>query len=121
MAARMTGPVTPRSLRVFYRDYANRVSILSSAPESLPAERIAPLADRLLTGGDNFLGVVDRADTILQCYVDDDAAEVTLELVYPEASGCLRARLPRARALAILEHLPDTFDDLHLEGGQYID
>ena len=110
-----------RVLRVFYRDYANDVAIASSHPESLLASRIAGLADRLLGAGDNFLGVVDRNDVILQCYVAADPAELTLELVYPEASGCLRLTLPRAQALARLKDLPEQFDESLLAGAQYID
>ena len=50
--------------------------------------RIAPLAERLLVKADNFLGVVDRNDVILQCYVADARTLLTLELVHPEATGC---------------------------------
>jgi hypothetical protein len=108
-------------LRVFYRDYANGVSIASTQPESLPADRMLALADRLLVPGDNFLGMVDRNDVILQCHVADDPAEVTLELVYPEATGCLRLTLPREQALDRLDDLPVSFDETLLPGAQYID
>lgn len=114
------GPAN-RVLRVFYRDYANDVAVASSHPESLLASRVAGLADRLLEGGDNFFGVVDRNDVILQCYVAEDPAELTLELVYPEANGCLRLTLPRAQALARLADLPEQFDESLLAGGEYVD
>ncbi|MCG6966553.1 MAG: hypothetical protein LJE59_08580 [Chromatiaceae bacterium] len=117
----MNGRRADRTLQVFYRDYSNGVSISSTHPESLPAHRIVPLADRVLASIDNFLGVVDRNDVILQCYVADQAAELTLELVYPEASGCLRLTLPRGQALDILDHLPELFDESLLGGAQYID
>lgn len=106
--------------RVFYRDYANAVSISSAQPEPLAAERVAALAERLLVDADNFLGIVDASDTILQCYLIDDA-RVTLELVYPEASGCLRLTLPRDEALAMLDRLPETFGEGLLQGAQYVD
>ena len=109
-------------LRVFYRDYANAVSISSAQPELLARDRVVPLAERLLSDSDNFLGLVDASDAILQCYLaDDDGDNVTLELVYPEATGCLRLTLPHQRALAILDNLPETFDEGLLEGAQYID
>jgi hypothetical protein len=110
-----------RVLRVFYRDYTHGVSVNSTAPESLQANRIVPLAERLLVPGDNFLGIVDRNDVILQCYVADDLAEVVLELVYPEATGCLRLALPREQALDCLDNLPESFDESLLPGAQYID
>jgi hypothetical protein len=117
----MSTPAAHRVLRVFYRDYDNAVSIASSQPESLLASRIVPLADRLLVKEDNFLGVVDRNDVILQCYVADDLGALTLELVHPEASGCLRLTLPRDQALQCLDGLPELFDDSLLPGAQYID
>jgi hypothetical protein len=121
MATRMSGARAHRLLRVFYRDYVNDVTISSTAPESLLANRIVPLADRLLASPDNFLGIVDRNDTILQCYLCDCPGEVTLEIVYPEASGCLRLTLPRAQALELFDGLPDVFDENLLQGAQYID
>ena len=110
-----------RVLRVFYRDYRSGASIPSTHPESLSAARIAALADQLLTAGDNFLGVVDANDVILQCYAGDDASTITLELVYPEATGCLRLTLPREQALDRLDHLPAMFDESLLSGAQYVD
>ena len=117
----MSGARAHRTLQVFYRDYVNGVSISSTQPEALRADRIVPLADRLLAHADNFLGVVDRNDMILQCYVADDPTEITLELVYPEATGCLRLTLPRQQALDLLDGLPEAFDESLLQGGQYID
>ena len=117
----MSGARAHRVVQVFYRDYVNAVTISSARPEALQADRIVPLADRLLVPGDNFLGVVDRNDVILQCYVADDPAEVTFELVYPEASGCLRLTLPREQALDRLDALPESFDESLLQGAQYID
>ena len=110
-----------RRFRVFYRDYVNQVAVSSAQPEPLAEARIVPLAERLLVDPDNFIGIVDGADTILQCYLNDDAESVTLELVYPEASGCLRLSSPRAQAMALLENLPASFDDKLLHGAQYID
>jgi hypothetical protein len=118
MAAGMTTE-SRRSLRVFYRDYVNAVSIPSSQPEALAVERIAALAGRLWDNSDNFVGVVDRNDVILQGYRDDDAS-VVLEMIYPEATGCLRLRLPGDDALALMAELPDVFDASLLRGARYI-
>ena len=116
----MNGRRAQRLLRVFYQDYANAVSIPSTHPETLRADRIVPLADRLLVAGDNFLGVVDHNDVILQCYAGDDPETITLELIYPEASGCLRLTVPREQALDILDRLPEHFDESLLSGAQYV-
>lgn len=117
----MIGKRAHRVVRVFYRDYLNQVSIPSTQPESLLADRLVPLADRLLGAGDNFLGVVDPNDVILQCYVAEDPSEVTLELVHPEATGCLQLTLPREQAFDRLDQLPEYFDESLLDGGQYVD
>ena len=110
-----------RVVRVFYRDYVNDVAIRSSSPESLLAERVVPLADRLLVSVDNFLGVVDRDDTILQCYLADDHDAVVLELLVSERPGCLRQTVPRAQALERLADLPELFDESLLPGALHID
>ncbi len=107
--------------RVFYRDYAHGVSIASSQPEALVAGRVRALAERLLDHPDNFLGVVDRNDTILQSYCADRPNQLVLELIYPEASGCLRLELARAEAFELLANLPAEFDDSLLPGAQYLD
>jgi hypothetical protein len=121
VAARMSDKRGQRQCRVFYRDYRNAVSIPSTRPESLPVDRLAALADRLLVDGDNFLGVVDGNDLILQCYASDRLDAITIELLYPDASGCLRLTLPREQALDRLAHLPESFDESILSGAQYID
>lgn len=107
-------------LRVFYRDYVNDVRIASSQPESLSLERIAALAARLLEHADNFLGVVDRNDVILQCYLADQAGSTVLEMVYPESTGCLRLILPTDQVMVMLQQLPVDFDESLLPGAQYI-
>jgi hypothetical protein len=110
-----------RILRVFYRDYANDLSIASTHPEPLPADRLVALADQLLVAGDNFLGVIDANDVILQAYAGDDSSTITLELIYPEATGCLRLTLSRQEALDRLDRLPEHFDESLLSGAQYVD
>jgi len=117
----MSGARAHRVVQVFYRDYVNAVTVSSSRPEGLQANRVVPLAERLLVPGDNFLGVVDRNDVVLQCYVGDDPEEIVLELLYPDASGCLRLILSRDQALNRLDALPDVFDESLLQGAQYID
>ena len=110
------GPV----FKVFYRDYVNGVNISSAQPEALPAERVAPLAEALLQHADNFLGVVDRNDLILQAYLDDDEQSVFLELLYPEGQGAMRLQLPWADAVDLLASLPAEFDEGLLPGAQFV-
>lgn len=106
--------------RVFYRDYVNQVSVSSSAPEPLPASRVAALAEALLQHADNFLGVCDAQETILQAYLSDDEQSVLLELLYPESSGVLRLSMSWADAVELLSDLPAEFSDALLPGASYL-
>lgn len=106
--------------KVFYRDYVNGVAISSSEPEELAGERIAPLAEALLQHADNFLGVIDRNDLILQAYLDDDEQSVFLELLYPEGQGAMRLQMNWADAVDVLAKLPAEFDESLLPGGQFV-
>lgn len=113
-----------RVFDVFYRDYRHDVSISSAAPEPLDAKRLAPLAEKLLESPDNFFGVVDKQNTILQLYLDDEAEgaepQVIAELLFAEQPGYFQLHLSLAEALQLLDRLPDEFDDTLLSGGRFI-
>jgi len=110
----------PRSFRIFYRDYLNDIAISSLQPESLPAERLAPMAETVLQHADNYFGVVDAEEAVLQLYLDDDESSVIVELLYPESQGMLRRSMPIEQAFALLADLPDPFDESLLPGAQFI-
>lgn len=84
------------------------------------AERIPALASRLLVNEDNYLGVVDRNDVILQSYLDDDD-QVVMELLRPDTPGCLRSTLTLAQALELLSDLPACFGPDLLHDAELID
>lgn len=109
-----------RAFRVFYRDYVNDVAISSANPESLAADRIAPLAEIVLQHADNFIAVMDANELAIQLYLNDDESAVRVELLYPESGGMLRLGMPREQAMALLANLPDEFDESLLPGGQFI-
>ena len=106
------------NFQVFYCDFVRDQAISSSRPEPLAAERLRPLAETLLVAEDNYLGVVDAADTILQLYLS--GREMTVELIFPDSQGVLQARMPVEEALALLERLPETFDEGLLPGAHYV-
>lgn len=110
----------PRSLRVFYRDYPNEIAISSLQPEPLAAERVSPMARTVLQHADNFFGVVDSEEAILQLYLDDDESSVMVELLYPESQGMLRRRMSLEEALSLLSDLPDPFEESLLPGAQFV-
>lgn len=114
----MTAP-KQRVFGVFYHDYVNEVSVNSTQPQSLLATRIPDLARGLLVAEDNFLGVVDRNDVILQLFLDGDA--VAVELLKPDIAGCLRTRMPLAASLDLLGRLPEFFGVDLLPGAEWVD
>lgn len=110
--------ITP-VFNVFYRDYDNDVMIKSSAPEALSGDRIFSLAEKLLRNPDNFLGIVDDQEQILQCCVDDDG-KVMMELLYPDSKGGLQLKMSWDRASKLLSDLPQPFTESLLPGAQYL-
>jgi hypothetical protein len=114
----MTG--RQRVFGVFYRDYAHEVAVSSARPESLLADRIPALAERLLVNADNYLGVVDRNDVILQLYREDDS-QVEVELLRPNTPAYLHCVMSLPEVLALLADLPEVFDASLLPGAELID
>ncbi len=106
-----------RSFPVFYCDFLRDLSISSSKPELLAADRLVPLAEQLLVAEDNYLGVVDANEVILQLYLS--GREMVVELLFPESTGILQKRMPVEEALVLLENLPDEFDEALLPGATY--
>jgi len=104
---------------VFYRDYQHQVTISSASPEPLAGDRLVPLAEHLLCNPDNFLGVEDEKQTVLQLYANEDGS-VIMELLYPESDGCLQLKRTQQQAMEILGRLPAVFEDGLLPGANYI-
>lgn len=97
------------SFKVFYKDYENNVSISSSNPDLVNSDRIKFLAESLLQHADNFLGIIDRNDVILQAYLDDDEQYIFLELIFPESTNFLQTRMNWTDAFNFLANLPIEF------------
>jgi len=108
-----------REFGVFYRHYEHDVTIKSTEPEVLAADRLVAVAEHLLTSVDNFFGILGSNDAILQLYLDDDGS-IVAELIYPDAEGCYRTKMTREEAMEMLSKLPATFSEDLLPGGQYI-
>lgn len=107
-----------RAFAVFYRDYVHDVSISSASPEMLAEDRIASLLSHLLHNEENYLGIEDGTGSILQFFLDGD--KVMAELLYPESQSCLRASLSMEDALALVNELPDEFNEAMLPGAKYV-
>ena len=104
---------------VFYRDYVNDVSISSTEPEPLDSDRLMPLAENLLVNEDNYLGILDNNDVLLQLYRSSDGG-ITLELSYPETTGCVQLKCTWEQAMGLLTGLPKEFTDDLLPNAHYI-
>lgn len=96
--------------KVFYRDYVRDEVVSSTQPTSMLGEKIPELAQRVLQHADNFIGIYDQKDTILQAYLDDDEQQVEVELIYPEGQGEYSRTLPYDEAFSILQNLPPVFN-----------
>ena len=107
-----------RYFPVFYCDFVHDSSISSSKPEPLAADRLVSLAEHLLAAEDNYLGVVDQQENILQFYLA--GREIVVELLYPNASGMMQKKLPVEEAMRLLAELPDEFSEDLLPGATYI-
>ncbi len=115
----MNGKPRKRVFRVFWQDYGAGEAVSSTAPETLAGERIAPLAGRLLAAADNYIGVIDANELVLQAWCAEAGGPVQLELLYPEEGGMLHLQMPLEQALALLADLPEAFDESLLPGAQY--
>lgn len=104
---------------VFYRDYINEVKISSSEPEPLDSDRVVSLAENLLIHEDNYLGILDSRDVLLQLYRTADGG-IMLELSYPEASGCMQLKRSWDEAIRLLADLPVEFADNILPNAHYL-
>ena len=111
--------MSERSFSVFYRHYEHDVTIKSTEPEILAADRLAAVAEHLLSSEDNFFGILDNGDAILQLYLDDDGS-IVAELIYPDVDGCFRARMSLQEVTTLLGRLPSVFTEDLLPGAQFI-
>ncbi|WP_456375598.1 hypothetical protein [Thiolapillus sp.] len=107
-----------RGFRIYYCDFVHDSAISSSKPEFLAADRLVPLAEHLLAAQDNYLGVLDANDNILQFYMS--GKEMVVELLYPDAQGMMQCKLPLEKGMQLLASLPDEFSEQLLPGAAYI-
>ena len=71
----------------------------------LAADRLAAVAEHMLTSPDNFFGVLDNGDAILQLYLEDDGS-IVAELIYSDVDGCFRACMSLQEATTLPLCLP---------------
>lgn len=115
---------------VFYRAAAWGEQVQSHAPRQVSRDGLRELAEALFgdagqAAAEDYLGIIDGTDLILQAYPDDatagePASALVVELLYPEADAGLRTRLGRTEFLRLLAALPARFDEGLLPGAQYV-
>ncbi len=107
-----------RGFDIYYCDFVHDSSISSTKPEFLAADRLVPLAEHLLAAEDNYLGVLDGAENILQFYLS--GKDMVVELLYPEGKGLMQKKMPLDEGMTLLGELPDEFTEELLPGATYI-
>ena len=107
-----------RGFNIYYCDFVHDSSISSSKPEFLAADRLVSLAEHLLAAEDNYLGVFDDEDNILQFYLS--GKDMVVELLYADAKGMMQAKMPIESGMELLGSLPDRFTEELLPGASYI-
>ncbi len=107
-----------RCFSVFYCDFVHDASISSANPEPLATDRLVPLAEHLLAAEDNYLGVVDKQENILQFY--RSGRQMVVELLHPNMPGLMQKKLPVDEAMQLLGNLPDDFSRDLLPGAAFI-
>jgi hypothetical protein len=93
--------------KVFYQDYGTGEAVSSAQPRGLLRDALAPLAERLLSVPDNYLGVIDLDDRVLQCYGADTPGRVVVEFLLADGRGGWQAELGLDAVLELLRDLPE--------------
>jgi len=103
----------PMQYKVFYTSHSRQESASSTAPRLLDAEQLEALALRILADEDDFLGVIDNDDRIIQ-FMRSSADELLVELPDFDARESLQCRLSTEQALELLRYLPGRLQEMDL-------
>lgn len=99
--------------KVFYTSHSQQESVSSNSPRLLDAQQLEALVLRNLADGDDFLGIIDNDDRIIQ-FMRSSADEFLVELPDFDARESLQCRLSTEQALELLRYLPGRLRDLEL-------
>ena len=99
--------------QVFYTSYSLQQSVSSSSPRLLDADQLKALILRTLKGEDDFLGVIDSEDRVIQftCSAGDN---FLVEIPDIDAKNSLQRHLSREETLELIARLPASLRALDL-------
>jgi len=99
--------------QVFYTSYSLQESVSSSSPQPLDGEQLKALALRILNEEDDFLGVVDNEERVIQIMRESDD-DYLVEIPDFDARSRLQRHLRKQEALELIGCLPNRVRDLDL-------
>ncbi len=99
--------------QVFYTSHSLQQSVSSSAPRLLDADQLKALILRILKEEDDFLGVIDSEDRVIQ-FMCSAADSFLVEIPSLDAKNSLQRHLSREETLKLITRLPASLRDLDL-------
>lgn len=99
--------------QVFYTSYSLQQSVSSSSPRLLDADQLKTLSLRILKEEDDFLGVIDNEDRVIQ-FMRSAADDFRVEIPDVDARNSLQRHLSTEETLELIARLPTSLRDLDL-------
>ena len=99
--------------QVFYTSYSLQESVSSSSPRLLDADQLKMLSLRILKEEDDFLGVIDNEDRVIQ-FMRSAADDFLVEIPDFDARNSLQRHLSTEETLELIARLPGILRNLDL-------
>ena len=99
--------------QVFYTSYSLQESVSSGSPRLLEGDQLKALALRILNEEDDFLGVVDNEERVVQ-FMREAEDDFLMEIPDFDARSSLQCHLSREEMSELMGRLPGRVRDLDL-------
>jgi hypothetical protein len=99
--------------QVFYTSYSLQESVSSSSPRLLDADQLKTLSLRILKEEEDFLGVIDNEDRVIQ-FMRSATDDFLVEIPDLEAKNSLQRHLSTEETLELIARLPSILGNLDL-------
>lgn len=97
------------NLRVFYAFERGPQAVLSTAPRPFTSQGVCEQLLPWLTGGDDYIGLLDEADNLLQILREPQSDDYWIELPVAEQRLSYGKRVDAHGLAELLERLPRRF------------
>lgn len=97
------------NLRVFYYFDRGPKEVISTSPIPLSSQQVCEQLLPWLIGGDDYIGLLDEADNLIQILREPQSDDYWIELPLCEARLSYGKRVNAQALVAILERLPRRF------------